>query len=163
MAVPARRGGTPRTQRQANSSAKGAADTQKGLCVCRGLPSVIFYASGGRGSPQKALLSRGIIHCLCAQSSTTFSTLQVIYFTTAKKQLARSQLPHNNFFLQKHSVITTLTTHLGPCPRINRQNESFVRKFSPPLCGQVFLPVLWPQTQRQYGSPFFRLQNPASP
>ena len=43
ITVPARRGGAAWTQRQANSSAKGIADTQKGLCVCRGLPSVIFY------------------------------------------------------------------------------------------------------------------------
>ena len=39
-----------RTQRQANNSTEGAVDSQKGLCVCRGLPSVIFL-------PRECLLS----------------------------------------------------------------------------------------------------------
>ena len=81
MTVPARRGGTAWTQRQANSSAKGIADTQKGLCVYRGLPSVIFYTVRNAFA-QNFFLSRGITHCLCAQSSTIVVLLQVIYFTT---------------------------------------------------------------------------------
>ena len=63
-AVPARRGGTARTQRQANSSAKGAADTQKGLCVCRGLPSVIFR-SANTGS-LKISFYTGELSTVCA-------------------------------------------------------------------------------------------------
>ena len=63
-AVPARRGGAARTQRQANSSAKGAADTQKGLCVCRGLPSVIFR-SANTGS-LKISFYTGELSTVCA-------------------------------------------------------------------------------------------------
>ena len=83
MTAPARQGETARTQRQANISAEGAADAQKGLCVCRGLPSVIFILRE-RMLSKNFFLSSGITDCLCTQSSTTFSIMQVIYFTTGK-------------------------------------------------------------------------------